>query len=236
MAMDAKPVAGQARRDDLSHHAADLGGKGAAIGVTQHDPARASVMGGLQAGQRIGGVGAIAVKEMLGIQHRLAALGDDMGDAGADVFKVLLKADAKGGRHMKIMRLAHQADRRGAGVEDGGQHIVILRAATGAFGHAKGGHRGAGLRGGGEELAVGRVGARPAALDIINAQRIQRQRDLPLVTGRELDALGLLTIAQGGVEKVKSLAHRWPLANSFEGICNFLRRKLPGIFENPGVI
>ena len=61
----------------------------------------------------------------------------------------------------------------------------------------------------GEELAVGRVGAGPAAFDVVDAEGVQRGGDLALLVGRELDALGLLAVAQGGVEEGEAFAgHR----------------------------
>ena len=133
------------------------------------------------------------------------------------------------------MRLANKADGRGSGIENRRQHIVIFGAAAHTFRHAKSGHRGAQGRRFGEKLAVGRIGAGPAAFDIVDTQGIQRQGDLALFRGRELHALRLLPVAQRGVEKIKPLAHRLPPANSFEGICNFLRRKLPGFLEKSGI-
>jgi hypothetical protein len=58
--------------DDLAH----LVRLGAAIGVAQHDPARACLVGRLGAGQRIVRIGLVAVEEMLAIDHRLLAGGD----------------------------------------------------------------------------------------------------------------------------------------------------------------
>ena len=54
-----------------------------------------------------------------------------------------------------------------------------------ALGHAEGGHRGAGLGRGGEEIAVGRVRARPAALDIVDPQGIEGRGDLALSRRRK---------------------------------------------------
>ena len=58
----------------------------------------------------------------------------------------------------------------------------------------------------GEERRVGRVGARPAAFDVIDAQRIERQRDLPLVLDGEIDALRLRAVAERGVEEKEAFA------------------------------
>jgi hypothetical protein len=56
-----------------------------------------------------------------------------------------------------------------------------------------------------EELRVGRVGARIAALDIVHAELVQHRGDGDLVLDREVDARRLLAVAQRGVEKVEAL-------------------------------
>jgi hypothetical protein len=56
MGVDAQPVARDARRDDLAGDAPDLPGQRAAIGVAKHDPARAGVQRGAQAGERVVGL------------------------------------------------------------------------------------------------------------------------------------------------------------------------------------
>ena len=206
VAMDAKPVTGDACGDHLGHDAAHLGGKRAAVGVAQDDPAGTGRQGCVQAGQRIAGVGAVAVKEMLRVEKRLAAPGDDVADRGGNGLAVVVKADAKGSGHVEIMGLADQTDGGGIGVQDGGQHIVILGRPAHAAGHAKGSERRFCGRGGGEEIAVGRVGTGPAALDMVDPKGIQSRRDLALFGDGKLDALGLLAIAKGGVEKVEALS------------------------------
>ncbi len=59
------------------HHLADdrldLVRQGAAVGVAQHDPARARFVRGFRAGERIVRIGLVAVEEMLAIDQHLAA-------------------------------------------------------------------------------------------------------------------------------------------------------------------
>ena len=52
----------------------------------------------------------------------------------------------------------------------------------------------------GEEIRIGRVRARPAAFDIVDAQGIQFRRDAVLVVHRKVHALSLGAITQCGVE------------------------------------
>src|SRR5262249_44412574 len=55
-----------------------------------------------------------------------------------------------------------------------------------------------------EEGGVGRVGAGIAALDIVDAERVEQRGNGDLVLDGEVDAGRLLTVAQRGVEEVKS--------------------------------
>ena len=73
MGVDADVVAG----DRLAHRAddlLDLVRQRAAIGVAQHHPARARVIGRLGAGQRVFRIGLVAVEEMLAVEQHFAAL------------------------------------------------------------------------------------------------------------------------------------------------------------------
>lgn len=102
--------------------------QGAAVGVAQHDPARPRLQRRLQARQRIIGVGAVAVKEMLGIKQRLAPLGGDMGKRGRNRLAVFLQRHAKRGGDVEFMGLADQTDRGRARIQHRRQHIVRLSA------------------------------------------------------------------------------------------------------------
>jgi hypothetical protein len=205
VAVDAEVAAGDAGGDDLCRDAADLFGQGAAVGVAQDDPAGAGGVGGLQAGEGVGRVGAVAVEEMLGVEEGFAAPGDGVGDGGGDGGEVLVEGGAQGGGDVEVVGLADEADGRGLGVEDRGQDVVVLGRAADAGGHAEGGEGGAGLGRGAEEFAVGGVGAGPAAFDVVDPQGIEGAGDLGLLGGRELDALGLLAVAEGGVEEGEAL-------------------------------
>src|SRR5262249_42685643 len=79
-----------------------------------------------------------------------------------------------------------------------------------SLGHAEGRElRAADRRAVGEERGVRRVRAGPAALDIVDAECIQRQRDLTLVLDGEVDTLRLRAVAQRRVENEKALLHRF---------------------------
>ena len=197
--VNAQMIPRDACRDHGAGDAANLIGQRATIGVAKHDPTRARVIGYADRFQRVVWIGLVTVKEMLGVEERLAPLGDKMGDGFGDVVGVLGQRDAEGGFDVEVMGLADDADGFGARVEHGGQHVVILSRHARAFGHAKGGEPCLRRRRGVEKSAVGRVGAGPAAFDVIHAKRVERAGDLAFLIGGELHALGLLPVTQGGV-------------------------------------
>src|SRR5690606_4401755 len=52
------------------------------------------------------------------------------------------------------------------------------------------------------EGIVGGIGAGPAALDVVDAELVERARDGDLVRHGEVDALGLRPVAQGRIEEI----------------------------------
>ena len=68
----------------------------------------------------------------------------------------------------------------------------------------------ASLRSVGEQLGVGRVRARIAALDIVDAELVEQLRDRELVVQREVDAVDLRAVAQRGVEQIEAFAGHAP--------------------------
>ena len=181
MGMDAEPVAGDVLdhgRDDLMH----LVRQCATIGVAEHDPTRAGVVGGLQGLQGVGRVGLVAVEEVFGVEQSLLAALDDLADGVADHRQVFIQFDAERRLGMAVMGLADQADGLHLATQGDGKARVVAGAAPAAAGHAEGGQLGAGerwrLR---KERVVGRVGARPTALDIVDAQLVERPGNGDLV-------------------------------------------------------
>ena len=176
----------------------------AAIGVAQHQPARAGVVRGADAGERVVRIGLVAVEEMFGVEQRLALLRDHGGDRLGDAVDILAARNLERDIDMEVPGLADEAGRVRLGVEDRRQARVVGGAAAGALGHAEGGEaRALERRAFGEERRVGRVGAGPAALDVIDAERVERERDLALVLDGEVDALRLRPVAQRRVEEVR---------------------------------
>ena len=61
-----------------------------------------------------------------------------------------------------------------------------------------------------EQFGIGRIGARIAAFDIIDAEFVEHAGDRQLVGEREIDAIGLRAVAQRGVEQIEALlGHRF---------------------------
>ena len=61
----------------------------------------------------------------------------------------------------------------------------------------------------GEQFGVGRIGARIAALDVVDAELVEHAGDRQLVGEREIDAVGLRAVAQRGVEQIEAFAWPW---------------------------
>ncbi len=219
MGMDAEPIAGNAGSNYLRNDIAHFGRLGAAIGVAQHHPAGAGIVGGFCAGERIVAVGLEAVEEMLAIDHRFAAGGNGALDRIADAGEVFLVGRAERDTHVIVPALGDEADRVGLGFEQRGKARIVRGRHPWPARHAEadeGGTLRALFR---EEFGVGRVGAGIAALDIVDAEFVEEFGNGDLVGDRKIDARRLLAVAQGRVEEIKaifSLSHGFaqqPLLN-----------------------
>jgi hypothetical protein len=209
VSVDAESV----RRDlphDLFDDTCDLVRQTAAVGVAQHDPARAAALGRLEAGECVARISRIAVEEMLGIEHHLGHAPACLRHALLDHAQVLVERHAE--RQLRLTRraLADQGDDVGPALEQGRKARVVGGAAPGAPGHAERAQPGPRqCRPIGEKAVVGGIGARPAPLDVIDPELIEHLGDRELVGGGEVDALGLGAVAQGGVVQIDALGHRW---------------------------
>ena len=191
---------------DLRDDAIDLLRHGAAIGVAQDQPCRPCIRRRLDALQRVVGIGLVAIEEVFGIQQRLAAARHHRGDGFGDAVDIVLARDFQRDIDMEVPALGDEAGRTRLGIQHGRQARIVGGAAPGTLGHAEGGQPGMFQRRRiGEELRIGRVGARKAALDVVDAEAIERQRDLALVLDRKVDPLRLCAIAQRGVEQIEAL-------------------------------
>ena len=205
MGVDADMVAGNLRAD-LADDALDLVRQRAAIGVAQHDPARALVIGRLGAGERESGLGLIAVEEMLAVEQHFAAFGLGGAHAIADRGEVFLLRRLQRDAHVIVPGFGDKADGVGLRIEQRDEAGIVRGRAAGPPRHAESGERGAHRPLFGEEFGVDRIGAGIAAFDIVDAELVEHARDRELVGEREIDAVGLRAVAQRGIEQIKALA------------------------------
>ena len=206
MGVDADVIAGN-MFCHLADDGLDLVRHGAAIGVAQHHPARAGIVGRLGAGQREFRIFLVAVEEMLAVEHHLAARGLRGLHAVADRGEIFLVGGLERDPHLIGRRFCHKADRVGLGFQQRRQTRIVRGRAAGTPGHAERGKaRVIELWLLGKEFGVGRIGAGIAALDIVDAELVEHLRDQLLVVQREIDAVGLRAVAQRGVEQIEAFA------------------------------
>mmetsp|Transcript_26884 Transcript_26884/g.48655 ORF Transcript_26884/g.48655 Transcript_26884/m.48655 type:complete len:297 (+) Transcript_26884:209-1099(+) len=181
--VDPQMVPRNARRDDRTCDPVDICGQRPPIGVAQRNPPRPCIIGRMDRLQRVVGIGCVAVKEVLGVKDRLAALCFDVGKALRDIGRVFVQRNAERRFDMELMGLAHKANSRRVGVQHGGQHIVVFGTDPGPLGHAKGGERRTRLGRRIKESTVGRVRPGPAPFDIVDAEGVEGLCDLVLFAG-----------------------------------------------------
>ena len=173
----------------------------------------AARVGGLQRGQRVFGVGAKAVEEVLGVEEHLLHPRGQPGDGVADHGQVLGQRGLEGLGHVKVPRLAHDRGHRRARFQDGLHVGVGLGGAAGPPGHAEGGQARVLERHvlhPAEEPEVLGVRSRPAALDVVDAERVQARGDADLVLHGERHALPLSPVTQGRVVDLDVTTHAVP--------------------------
>jgi hypothetical protein len=180
--------------------------QGTAVGVAQHHPARARVVGLLGAFQREVAIRLVAVEEVLRVEHDLRLALGHVGHAFGDHGHVLRGGDAERDLDVEVPGLADHADHVRRRVGQAGQAGIVGGAAARPPGHAEGHQpRGGECRRIGEEGVVGRVGARPAAFHVVDPQIVERPGDGDLVRHVEIDALGLRPVAQGRIVQIDAL-------------------------------
>ncbi len=212
---------------DRAVEAGDDGGRGlgdelrqaAAVGIAEGDVLRSRVGGGTDAFERIGGVVAVAVEEVLGVEDRALALFLAEGDRVGDHRQVLLVGDPGHLFQVQAPALADQTDDRGEGTDQDGKGPVVGGLAVAAPGHAEGGDRrllqlllGKQL----EQLRLLRVGAGETGLDEVDAERVEGVDDLELLADRERHALAAHAVPQGGVVELY-LFHLMPFTSRDRG-------------------
>ncbi len=191
------------RLDDV----AELGRHHAAVGVAQRDHARARLGRGPDALDGVGRVGPVPVEEVLGVDEDPLALCRQVPHRVGDHRQVLVERGAQGKLDVAVVALGDEGDDGGARFAERGDLRVVGGPDARLAGRAERGQGGVaqlelGL-GPPEELGVLGNRARPAALDEPDAETVQVPGDHQLVGNREVQALLLGAVAQGGVVDVK---------------------------------
>src|SRR2546426_3425738 len=204
---------GRDRGPGRIHAGPDRGRQGAAARVAQADEGRARGRRGAHARERVVAVGRQAVEEVLGVEDDLVDPLAEEGDGVVDDLQVLRERDAQVLAHVEVPRLADDGDHRRLGAETEVEVAVVGGLHARPAGRTEGGH----LRvlqtealDGAEELLVARVRARPAALDVMDAEVVEPLGDAQLVLEREGDVLGLRPVAQRRVVELDAPHGRVP--------------------------
>ena len=116
MGVDADMVAGDFGAN-LADDALDFVRQRAAIGVAQHHPARAFVIGRFGAGERVGGLALVAVEEMLAVEQHFAAFRFGGAHAVADRGEHFLLGRLQRDAHVIIPGFGDKADGVGLRIE-----------------------------------------------------------------------------------------------------------------------
>ena len=153
------------------------------------------------------GIGPVAVEEVLGVEEDPLAFCAQVPHRVGDHREVLVERGPQGQLHVPVVALGDQGDDRGARLAERGDLRIVGGGDTRLARRAERRERGVpqvelGLRAA-EELGVLRNRPRPAALNEPDAEPVQVPRDHQLVGNREVQALLLCPVAQGGVVDVE---------------------------------
>ena len=209
MAVNAEVLAGHNvgdGKDDALH----LLRHGAAIGVTQHHPAGAGIIGGMNAGHGIIGIGLVTVEEVFHVDNGLKALGPRGINRFLNGADILLQLAAQRQLDVIVPALGNEGDGIGLGLQQRLQAGIIVGGAAGAARHAKGHEPGAKAVFGGKQLGIRGIGARIAALDVIDAEIVQHAGDGLLLLHGKVDARRLRAVPERGVIEIEALFHDSP--------------------------
>ena len=201
--------------DGVGDGLGDLSGEGAAVRVAEDEPVGARVGGGLQDGQRVVPVRAVAVEEVLRVDDDLAAVRLQERDRVARPSPGSPRASSAAPRRRGSPRPSRRAATVGVSASSSSRRPASSSArdarVAGAAERAHACPLQAFLAHRDEELRVLRVRARPAALDVVDAELVQLPRDRELVVERQRDAGALAAVAERGVVDRDAIGHRRPV-------------------------
>ena len=215
---DLDPVA--ERLDDRGGRLGDEARQAAAVGVAEGDVLGAGLGGGAHAFERVAGVVAVAVEEVLGVEDRpLALRRRQKAIESAIIARFSSRETRITFSTWRPEALADQADDRGEGADQDRQRLVLGGGAVAAPGHAEGGDRrvreldlGEAL----EELRLLRVGAREAGLDEVDAEPVEGLDHLQFLADGERHAVAAHAVPQGCVVEL-DLFHLMPFESRDRG-------------------
>ncbi len=180
----------------------DAFGEGAAVGVAEHHPVGPGPGRGGQRLERVLPIPREPVEEVLGVEHDLLPQRLEVPHAVGDHAQVFRPAGLQHPLDVEGRALPDQRHHRGVRLDQRPDVGIVLAAEAGAAGASEGGHPGpseTGLPHPAEELRVLGIRARPAPLDIGDAQIGHGAGDLELVLEGESHPLPLDPVTQGGV-------------------------------------
>ena len=184
---------------------------GASVGIAQDQAVRAVLMGGAEHGQGVFRVPLEAVKKVFRVKKSFFQILFKEGDGVADDFQIAFPGDAQRHFHMAGAGFPEDGGHPRAAGNQGVQRGVRLRRTGRMVRAAEGGqlripelHVLHGL----EKFRLHRVGAGPAALNVVHAQIIQLPGDADLVRRTQVDVFTLRSIAQRGIIEENFGGHR----------------------------
>ena len=158
-------------------------GRRAAVGVAQHQPARAGLLGRLRGRPGVAGIGLVAVEEMLGVEHaprpaRRAGMGDRCRRSSRGSRRARRRAPRRHGSPRSCRPGRRRAPWSPSMAPPGPGRWRRCGPARRVMPKADE-PRALELRRIGEEGVVGRIGAGPAALDVVDAEPVERRARSP---------------------------------------------------------
>ena len=143
---------------------------------------------------------------MLGIKYHFTGFFRSYAHTVGNHRNVFIEFDLERLLDMEIPGLADHADGTDLSIEQCRQAGIILGTAAGPAGHAKSGELGTlEFWRVGKKRIIGRICARPAAFDIIEARIIQQPCDEGLVGRVKVNTLGLRAIAPRGIKYIYAI-------------------------------
>jgi len=206
--VDVDADGGVESRRDLADDVGDERRQGGAVGVAQADDRRARFGGGGHAAQRVGHVLAPGVEEVLGVVDHRLALSDQKTHRVVDHAQILVAAHAQHFGEVQAPGLAHEGDAARKTVRQHAQVLVVRGRHALACGHTEGDQLGVAealALHAPEELDLLGVRRGEAALDEVDAELVQLERDAHLLVHRDRHAFLLHAVAQGGVVQLHAL-------------------------------